>query len=494
MKIYLQTSVLSVLLCGALTLVAFASDSVSVMEEPPAPEISVPEEVYHGETPILFPDPDLLIDMSGESSDASEEITQSSLSSSGEGGSSAPVSESTPESSAESSAAGSESSSAVSSALPSSMAGSSSEVSSSAVSSSSSAVSSSSPVSSTPSSQPGNGPEDAPVIDPPSSSTPAVSSAPSSQPSSVPASEPSSAVSSEPSAEPSVEPSSEPSSKPLEPSGPSYTTSSSSSAPSSSVSPSRETVRAIVNGKTQEVELYDYLCRTVEAEMGAFHAEALKAQAVAAYSYIRYENARGAAVSLPLRTPSQKTKDAVRAVLGEAVYYNGKVAFTPYYASSAGWTNPSSEVWGGSYSYLTRVESIHDPSSNNKNVKAVFSEEKIRSGLEKFLDIDLEGSDPEEWLNIVSVSDSGYVLKVEITDADGEVHTVTGRQVRESILAFGIRSHAFTVTYENGTFTFITNGYGHGCGMSQTGANGYAQDGWSYVEILNHYYPGTTVR
>ena len=225
-----------------------------------------------------------------------------------------------------------------------------------------------------------------------------------------------------------------------------------------------------------------------------FSSEALKAQAVAAYSYIKYENARGAAVSLPQKTPSQKTKDAVSAVLGKAVYCNGKIAFTPYFASSAGWTNPASEVWGGSYSYLTRVESIYDPSSINKNVKAVFSAEKVQAGLEKQLGIDLEGSDPADWLNVVSISDSGYVLKVEVIDADGNVHTISGRQLRENVLSYGIKSHAFTVSYEDGAFTFITNGYGHGVGMSQTGANGYALNGWSYTQILNHYYPGTIVR
>lgn len=252
---------------------------------------------------------------------------------------------------------------------------------------------------------------------------------------------------------------------------------------------------AKINGSNQWVDVYDYLCQTVEAEMGGtFHTEALKAQAVAAYSYIRYENARSTAVSLPLRTPTQKTKDAVAAVLGEAIYYNGSIAFTPYHASSAGWTNPSSEVWSGSYSYLTRVESIYDPSSNNKNVTAIFSADRVQSGLEQLLGIDLDGSDPADWLNVVSVSASGYVLKVEVTDCNGTIHTITGRQVRESVLSYSIRSHAFTVSYADGAFTFVTNGYGHGVGMSQTGAQGYAQNGWSYKQILNHYYPGTSVR
>lgn len=250
-----------------------------------------------------------------------------------------------------------------------------------------------------------------------------------------------------------------------------------------------------VNGTVQEMDAYTALCRVVEAEMGgSFHTEALKAQAVAAYSYILYENNRGAAASLPMREPTQKTKDAVAAVLGQAVYYGGSVAFTPYHASSAGWTNPSSEVWGGSYSYLKRVESIHDPSSSNRNVTAVFSMNRVQSGLESLLGITLDEADPARWLEVTAVSDSGYVLSVRVTDASGGSHTITGRQVRETVLAYGIRSHAFTVSWNGEAFVFVTNGYGHGVGMSQTGAEGYAQDGWTYQQILNHYYPGTTVR
>lgn len=44
------------------------------------------------------------------------------------------------------------------------------------------------------------------------------------------------------------------------------------------------------------------------------------------------------------------------------------------------------------------------------------------------------------------------------------------------------------------SFQFTTYGYGHGVGMSQTGANLYAAKGWDYVDILTHYYPGTTVK
>ena len=45
-----------------------------------------------------------------------------------------------------------------------------------------------------------------------------------------------------------------------------------------------------------------------------------------------------------------------------------------------------------------------------------------------------------------------------------------------------------------GKFTFVTYGWGHGVGMSQNGANFYANyAGWSYRDILAHYYPGTYI-
>ena len=63
-----------------------------------------------------------------------------------------------------------------------------------------------------------------------------------------------------------------------------------------------------------------------------------------------------------------------------------------------------------------------------------------------------------------------------------------GTQVRS---ALGLRSSAFTAAYADDAFTFTVSGYGHGVGMSQYGANIYAKQGWSYEEILAHYYPNT---
>src|SRR3954453_15049181 len=42
-------------------------------------------------------------------------------------------------------------------------------------------------------------------------------------------------------------------------------------------------------------------------------------------------------------------------------------------------------------------------------------------------------------------------------------------------------------------FLFSGHGWGHGVGMSQYGAYGYAQHGSTYQQILAHYYPGTAL-
>ena len=330
-------------------------------------------------------------------------------------------------------------------------------------------------------------------------SSPSNSSHPISSPSSTPSTPPpseSSFTTSESSSAPSSSPSSSipsqpPSSTPSSSSQPSSTP---SGAPSSTPS-AGETLKVSLNGQVTEGDAYTILCQIVEAETGgSFHTEALKAQAVAAHSYICYENNAGRTPSLNGRTASQKTKDAVAAVLDELLYYNGSVAFTPYHASSAGTTNSSAETWGGSYPYLTNVTSAYDPSSAYRNLQTPVSVSTVRIKVESYLKITLP-DDPALWFADCTVNGGGYVMQVRIPDASGKIHTVTGRQIRENILGYAIRSHAFTVTVSGDNLIFTTNGYGHGVGMSQTGANAYAaNEGWTYAQILSHYYPGTTLK
>lgn len=261
-----------------------------------------------------------------------------------------------------------------------------------------------------------------------------------------------------------------------------------------------QTLSVTCNGKRYTDNAFDILCQVVMAEIGSSKAEAVKAQAVATYTYISYENARGVSPSVVMKTPTTAVKKAVSEVLGEAIYYNGKLAFACYHATSAGRTNSSADVWGGSYPYLISVDSsIDEDAYRYKDTKRI-SSDAVMKAVEKQLGIELDG-DPSEWFEIISYTDGGYNNVVSVGgktkyyyDATNKSYPITGRVLRESVL--GLRSACFEIEYleDRDEFIFTTYGYGHGVGMSQTGAMLMAAEGSDYIEILEHYFPGTTVQ
>jgi stage II sporulation protein D len=56
-----------------------------------------------------------------------------------------------------------------------------------------------------------------------------------------------------------------------------------------------------------------------------------------------------------------------------------------------------------------------------------------------------------------------------------------------------LNSANFTIEQTAESVTFHTVGFGHGVGMSQTGANAMAKQGANYIDILTHYFTGVTV-
>lgn len=251
-----------------------------------------------------------------------------------------------------------------------------------------------------------------------------------------------------------------------------------------------------VNGQKYTGDALEIVSKVVQNEVGSgFHEEAIKAQAVAAYTFIAQSNAEGGAPTVYFSDDiSPNVQAAVEAVMGEAILYKGKLAFTPYHATSASSTTSSASVWGGKYAYLVAVESPADKKVKGYKTKVTYSSDEVAERISSKLGIEVSG-DPESWLEILSYTDGGYVDEMAVagntTSATGAA--LTGRLLRESVL--GLRSACFDISYEadTDTFIFITYGYGHGVGMSQNGANAYAADGWDYIEILEHYYPGTTV-
>lgn len=261
----------------------------------------------------------------------------------------------------------------------------------------------------------------------------------------------------------------------------------------------------------------EFLIWTVAAEMpAAFELEALKAQAVAAYTFFCYERAaeraapsealRGADFSdTPVSYPEgytaaywqqrlgdaydasvERIAAAVDAVAGKRILYDDAPIFAAYHAISGGTTEVPEVVWSAAFPYLQSVASPLDEGAPDFATEVRLTAPQLAEAMADVEGIDLSG-DAGVWIADDAVrSAAGTVVSQTV----GGV-SLGGREWRSRC---GLRSSCFTVTYADGEFCFAVKGYGHGVGMSQYGAQFLAQSGYTWEEILHHYYTGVEIR
>ena len=256
----------------------------------------------------------------------------------------------------------------------------------------------------------------------------------------------------------------------------------------------------------EEGTIFDIVARNVECEMGyRYHDEALKAQAVAAFSFMKYHMERNSVPALPLLDMSRvsdRVKACVSAVLNQYVSYNGKTAQTTFFDTAAGKTADAADVWGGTgYPYLVPVDSPLDIKNTLADFQYIttreYKAEDMRLWIkQQYSDVNLP-EDKAKWFSFTYDKNGVYTKTATIGNK-----TVKGIDIRYNLLTAArvgsanvLRSHAFTLTYDKAgdKFVFKCTGYGHGVGMSQSGANEMAKAGTGYAAILSHYYTGTTL-
>ena len=267
-------------------------------------------------------------------------------------------------------------------------------------------------------------------------------------------------------------------------------------------------ITVLHGGAAEEMDTADYLTGVVAAEMPAcFAPEALKAQAVAARTYVMYCAQAGKHDTAQVCTDSgccqawlstdelrerwgkdygtyyDKVRAAVSATAGEYLAYGGAPVFAAFHSSSAGATEDSGAVWNA-LPYLISVSSPENAESVPGYVSTLeLSRLDFRDSLLSVRpDADLS-TEPEKWLGELRRDASGRVETAVIGGKE-----FAGTELRS---LFGLRSTAFTLEYDGELFRFTVTGYGHGVGMSQYGANVMAAGGADYAQILAHYYPGT---
>ncbi len=260
-------------------------------------------------------------------------------------------------------------------------------------------------------------------------------------------------------------------------------------------------------GKTVSMPVETYLERVVAAEMPAsFHVEALKAQAVAARTYtLKRIKDGGCSKGAQICTDStccqaydsdedchekwgsayadnmKKIRTAVEETSGEVLEYDGALIEALYHAASGGQTEDSENVFASARPYLRGVESENEVGSSHLRDEERMTRKEFVSAVNKrWPKAGLKASSLEEQVEIEGRFKSGRVESVRL----GKVE-VTGRELRG---ALELRSAWFSIAFTDGDVIINTRGYGHGVGMSQSGANGMAQEGKNYREILKHYY------
>lgn len=261
------------------------------------------------------------------------------------------------------------------------------------------------------------------------------------------------------------------------------------------------TVYDQVTGTYYTAGAREIIARAVVGEIwNEFPDEAVKAQAVAEYTYIKKQNDMGLRPTTALKTDVyDRIYKLVDEVLGEAIYYNGEMIQSVFFASSCGYTNSAKNVWGVDYPYLVSVDCPLDKTTDpNWGSTDSYSSDYIKNAVRSSLGITLTG-DPSTWFKINSRlkdREHGWVTSISVggmTKANGK--TIDGRTIRETVLGYSLKSAAFELKYDKNSdkFIFTTYGHGHGVGMSQYGAKALAENGYTYKQILQHYFTGVEI-
>ncbi|WP_077329295.1 stage II sporulation protein D [Virgibacillus siamensis] len=256
--------------------------------------------------------------------------------------------------------------------------------------------------------------------------------------------------------------------------------------------------------KVENVPLETYVARVVASEMpGEFEIEALKAQALAARTFIVnhmisqdqsgksdvtdtvsdqvYHSKQELRDLLEedFEWKMEKIKKAVKATKGEILTYDDAPITASFFSTSNGYTENSEDYWSNKVPYLRSVKSPWDKKSPKFLAQEIFTVPKVEEALGVKLpnsgDIDME----------ITRTEGKRVDKLKIAG-----QKFSGRKIREKL---ELASSDFTIEQKNDHLIFTTQGFGHGIGMSQYGANGMAKHGKTYKQIVKHYYKGVEI-
>ncbi len=254
-----------------------------------------------------------------------------------------------------------------------------------------------------------------------------------------------------------------------------------------------------------DLDLEEYVLGVLAGEMPAsFHLEALKAQCVAARTYtVKRLKALGGKGCLnhpeadvctesthcqAYRDPKllstenlQKLSYAIENTKGEVIVYQDSLIDAVFHSTSGGRTENSEDVWQAKLPYLRGVVSDFERHSPKLTSTIQIKISEFASNIKKLdssLKLDTKKLSGE--MKILERSSGGRIISMKIGNK-----TFKGERVRT---ALGLNSANFSYAIKGDSIVFNVSGNGHGIGLSQYGADGMAQQGHQYKDILTHYY------
>ena len=255
--------------------------------------------------------------------------------------------------------------------------------------------------------------------------------------------------------------------------------------------------------KIEKMPLEEYIVGVLAGEMPInFEMEALKAQAVASRSYalkrMEYNKDKDYDVvdsimnqvyldnnylkdawGLNYVKNINKLRSAVNSTIDEYLSYDDKVVDAMFFSTSNGYTEDSKSIFDFDAPYLKSVESPWD-----KDVSSAYLTTKIMNLTEFYKQLGIPYNKNLN-IDIEKRSTTNRILLLKINGYEFKGTDVYGR--------LSLRSTDFEINLQGDSVSITTKGYGHGVGMSQYGALGMAKAGYTYNEILSHYYQNTTL-
>lgn len=267
--------------------------------------------------------------------------------------------------------------------------------------------------------------------------------------------------------------------------------------------------------KVEELPLDEYLYGVVSSEMPAnFKEEALKAQAVVARTFTLYKIVHNskkhdgadicddstccqAWISKEDRLAKWKEENqkeywnrivnAVNSTQGKMITYNNQPINAFFHSNSGGSTEAPIDVWGGSgYPYLKSVTTAGEDAYNQYSSTVTVTQKQFTEIIKKVhSDFKIDFS-KKDCIKVKEYTEGNRVKTIQVGNL-----SLSGVEMRT---LFGLRSANFKITMEKQNIKFDVTGYGHGVGMSQTGADSLANEGKNYEDIIHHFYTGVEIK